>query len=145
MFLNISILNAFILHIQKTIHKSVGSVWKQVKWKTILERNSIQSSPLHKHENTITWFSLILMGGRKNYPSWYISQWPYRIIIYMAEQLNHFLITLTKKGLLSNISKKMQNFQPKASSKAQQTVLFYKIHFRQVLTTLNSAGEDTLH
>lgn len=84
-------------------------------------------------------------GRKKKNPSLYISQWPYRIIIYMAEYLNHFLITLTKKGLLSNISTKMQNFQPKASSTAQQTVLFYKIHFRQVLTTLNSSGEDTLH
>lgn len=145
MFLNISILNTFILHTQKVIHKPVGSVWKQVKWRTILERNSIQSSSLHKHENAITWFSLILTGGRKRYPLWYISQWPYRIITYMAEHLNHFLITLTKKSLLSNISTKMQNFQPKASSKAQQIVLLYKTYFRQVLTTLNSSGKDTLH
>lgn len=118
MFLNISILNNFILHTQKIIHKPLGSVWKQVKWKIILERNSIQSSSLHKHKNTITWFSLILMGGGRSYPSWYISQRPYRIIIYMAEHLNHFLIILTKKDLLSNISTKTQNFQPKASSTA---------------------------
>lgn len=134
------------MHTQKVIYKHVGFAWKQLKWKTILERNSIQAISLHKHENnTIRWFSLILMGERKSYPSWYISQWPYRIIIYMAEHLNHFLITLAKKGLLSNISTKMQNFQPKAFSKAQQTFLFYKIYFRQVLTTLNSSGEDTLH
>lgn len=136
MLLNISILNTFILHTQKIIHKPVGSVWKQLKWKTILERNSIQSSSLHKHENTIIWFSLIPMGGGKSYPSWYFLQWPYRIIIYMAQHLNHSLITLTKKGLLSNISTKMQNFQPKASSKAQQTVLLYKIYFKQVINNI---------
>lgn len=136
MFLNINILNTFILHTQKIIHKPVSAVWKQLKWKTILERNSIQSSPLHKHENnTIIWFSLVFVGGRKSYPSWHFSQrqWPYRIIIYRAEHLNHFLTTLTKKGLLSNISTKRQNFQPKA-----ETTLLAKHHKRLCSTKFTS-------
>lgn len=41
MFLNINILNTFILRTQKIIHKPLGSVWKEVKWKTILEIFSI--------------------------------------------------------------------------------------------------------
>lgn len=144
MLLDISILNTFILHTQKIIHKPVGSVWKQVKWKTILERNSIQSSSLHKHENTITMVQSDPYGGTKRLS----------FMIYFTMTLQNYYIhdrtpkslsNYPYKGLLSNISTKMQNFQPKSSSKAQQTVLFYKFYFRQILTTLNSSGEDMLH
>lgn len=127
MFLNISILNTFILHTKKIIHKPVGSLWKQVKWKTILERNSIQSSSFHKHENTITWYSLTLMGGQKSYSSSYISQWPYRIIIYMAEHLNHFLITLTKKVCLATFQQKCKIFS--SSLLLKHNKQFYSINF----------------